>query len=60
MAENPMAARSEFVAARAARLGYRLVQGDVSADQWALFDAEDGEPVRTALPLADVERWLNQ
>lgn len=60
MTQSPAALRVEFLTARAARLGYRLVQPDSSADQWQLLDAEDGEMVRTALPLAEVEKWLNQ
>lgn len=60
MTEDPAAMRIEFLTARAARLGYRLVRTDSSADRLALLDAEDGETVRAALPLADVEQWLNQ
>lgn len=58
--QDPTALRVEFLAARAARLGYRLVQPDRSGDLWPLLDAEDGKVVRTALLLADVEKWLNQ
>ncbi|WP_194814572.1 hypothetical protein [Nocardia sp. XZ_19_385] len=60
MTQSQAALRIEFLTARAARLGYRLVQPDSSADLWQLLDAEDGEAVRTALPLTDVEQWLNQ
>ncbi|AYF75288.1 hypothetical protein D7D52_17005 [Nocardia yunnanensis] len=60
MTQDPTALRIEFLSARAGRLGYELVQQRSSADLWQLLDAEDGDTVLATLPLADVEKWLNQ
>ncbi|MFD4407630.1 hypothetical protein ACFWPH_33175 [Nocardia sp. NPDC058499] len=52
--------RAEFLAARASRLGYRLVQTGTFPERWTLLDAQDSEPIREDLVLTDVERWLNE
>ncbi|WP_280462231.1 hypothetical protein [Nocardia carnea] len=52
--------RIEFLAARASRLGYQLVQASTFPERWTLLDAEDSEPIRKDLLLTDVERWLNE
>ncbi|MBB5918727.1 hypothetical protein BJY24_007639 [Nocardia transvalensis] len=48
-----------FLAARAARAGYRLVRGDAPPHPWLLLDAEDGQPLHTATSLDQIQQWLN-
>ncbi|WP_280426374.1 hypothetical protein [Nocardia carnea] len=52
--------RIEFLAARASRLGYQLVQTGTFPERWTLLDAVDSEPIREGLLLTDVEGWLNE
>ncbi|NKY53938.1 hypothetical protein [Nocardia vermiculata] len=60
MTEELKAMRIEFLAARAARLGYQLVQTGVFPDRWTLLDAEDSAPIYADLRLADIEQRLTE
>ena len=52
--------RAKFLAARASRLGYRLVRAGTFSNRWTLLDAEDSEPIQQNLLPTEVERWLNE